>query len=243
MLLQDVVRLLVRRWYVFVPLLCVSIVSATFAFRTVAPTYSADASLLLLPPGSQDAAPAGGATTNPIRGFDAGLVAAGTVVSIVLMDAATADAMKRRGVDDYDVAIAPSSVAPVVNVSVSSRHEAVTMAGLQDLVTMFSAELARRQQVVGAPRSAWIRASTLSEAARPERAMGKPIRAAAGVFGLGALAALGLTFAVDGARTRRRQRRDAAGDALSLPQDRLASPRRLVAEQVRSPVLTAARGE
>ena len=210
MLLRDVSQVLTRRWYVVVPVLVLTLLAGVAAFGTVAPTYSTRATLLMLPPEASASAGEEVEAVNPIRGFDSSLAAAGTVVSIVLSDARTAENVKRAGVEDYQVAIDPSSIAPIVNITVVGRTSSVAMESMDTLVARFADELSARQEAVGAPPSTLVRVTTLSRSARPDVSLGKPVRAALVVAILGVLATFGLAFAAEGAAARRSGRVDVA---------------------------------
>ena len=173
MLLQDVVRVLVRRWLVFVPVVLLTAACSVFAFTSVAPTYTSSAAVLMLPP-EAPATAAEGTAENPIRGFDGGLVAAGTVVSIVLMDAKTSAEVKSQGVEEYEVGIDPSSVAPIVNMTVVSRDAQTAMKSMDGLLRSFAAELAARQRALQAPSETWIRSSVLSRSPVPSGRWASP---------------------------------------------------------------------
>ncbi|MEU5878055.1 hypothetical protein [Spirillospora sp. NPDC047279] len=149
--LLDWVGTLLRRWWLTVPLLVLSL-SGVGAVAAVTPwTYEAQASGVLLASPFQ-AKQAGG---NPWLVFDSSLTVTAEVVGREMMDERTAAELKARGLTAaYQVGVAPDSTGPVLMIEVTGSDPKVVKATLDALITIVPERLTKLQaQESVAPRA------------------------------------------------------------------------------------------
>lgn len=157
---MDVWRItvaLLRRWYVFLPLLVVSGLGAFAVGEGVQPQYEVTATAVLVP----------GTVESEIDNPYGSMEGTTDVLSIVLDGPSKRDAIEARGLNpDYEVDTRSQSSIMDVTVLSDTRQESLATAG--EVLEMARQELAERQEAVGIPTDARIRlqvlrAPTLSE--------------------------------------------------------------------------------
>lgn len=201
--LLTLVRIMLRRWYVVIPVALLSLLAAGATYASIEPTYQASGSVLLLNPQSQ-VDPASG-KANPYVG---NLTVAAKVVTVVLDSRESRLEFLRQGHRGvYTLGADPSSPIVVVttigDTAESARETTRTVMGAIDDV------LTARQQDLGAPRSIFVTTQVVTPPSDALPLNGSRIRASLAILALGLAMTMGATFAVEGViRQRARRQRD-----------------------------------
>jgi hypothetical protein len=195
------IRIMLARWYVLVPALLATGVAAFGVMSTVAPAYQVQGSVVMLAPANKTIDPIAG---NPYIGV--GLEVVADVLAKATMSEATATRLEARGATaEYEVGTGLEG-GPILNVMVTSPDERTALRTAKTVIASIRAELARRQQAVGAPRESWISAVTVTRPDHATKMMGSKIRVLAAVLALGLAATIGLTFMAENVAEGRRRR-------------------------------------
>lgn len=138
---MDVWRITVavlRRWYVFLPLLALTVYGALRVGEGVAPEYEVTATAILVP------GPEPSLIENPYGSLDQ----TSQVLAIVLDDSATREEFTARGLDaEYD--IEPRSRSRIMDVTVLTPTAELSLATAEAVLDRVSAELLDRQESAG----------------------------------------------------------------------------------------------
>jgi hypothetical protein len=195
----DAVRVLVRRWWVFAPALVLSAIASIGTYHVLPAHYRGDASVLFLMPPRGD-----GQAVNPYLDFGGSLYSTADVVSRVLMaDDMIARIRAKGDATTYAVSLAFGSSAPIVSISVLADDPALVKRTINDLLVQLDAQLSHRESASGAPRSTWIRTTTLSKSSTPVVLRSTKVRGGIAVFAFGLVIAAVATFLVEGRAGRR----------------------------------------
>lgn len=200
--LFDGLRVLSRRWYLTLPGVILAAALAAGAWITVSPSYARTASVLLLP--NEASLPDNG---NPYL-YVSGLSQAADVLVRAVNSQQNLDQIN----DQYPgakvtVARDPSTVTPVVTISVETGDSGQAGALLDDVLDRTSTALATLQDQEAIPKESRISMQTLTSDAK-STASNKQRMALAGGAGIGGLVLVFILIAgVEGilaARSRRR---------------------------------------
>lgn len=199
----ELLRVVLRRWYVVLPVLLLTGAGAFFAGNAVTADYEAKAALLLLGP-SVAATESGGAFVNPYR--TAGTNATADALDIVADSTTTQLLMVEAGHDDvtYEVR-ADNSIMEIVVVG-SSPAESV--AAVEFLQQYLETQLEQRQDAVDAPTDQRLAFDVLAAAGTSTAIVEGVSRIRVAVLGAGGLLALALAVLAD----RLARRRSSAAD-------------------------------
>ena len=195
----EVLRALVRRWYVVVAGLLATGALAYGALVASPPEFHARGLVLLLP---SDAAVGKGG--NPFLLLSGLEQPAGILVASFSSAPARAEVQERSPTADYTIGIDDSTRGPVIAVDVTAASAAETMGTLDYLMARIPQELARLQNSVDAPLDTVIGSMTLTVDTNADVSRAATVRMviAALVVGLVGTAAAG--YAVDARIQRRR---------------------------------------
>ncbi len=216
MLLGEIPKVLLRRWYVVVLGLLATAGLVFAALSAVPPAYAVKSEVLLLPPSS--AVPAG---SNPYLVLG-GLESIGSVASKAMTDDRTQRLVKAQfGKVDYGVALDPTAAAPMLLIEVSSTSPKTSEAAEQFLSARLPDVLLQLQQDAGVPSKSLITRTPVIAADVPMIQRKSQIRAvvvagAAGLLVTILAAAWFDALALRRAR-RRRQRQSAVADTAAPP--------------------------
>jgi len=157
--LFDSLRVLVKRWYLTLPGVLLSLALAVGAWVTVSPTYTRTASLLLLPASSSLG---DDGTGNPYL-YMSGLSQAADVLVRAVNSQQNLDEIA----DQYPgatvtVARDPSTITPVVAISVEMADDARSGAVLSDVIQRTNDALTQLQAQENVPASTRIGIQTLT---------------------------------------------------------------------------------
>lgn len=179
---MDVWRITVavlRRWYVFLPLLALTGYAAMTLGNGVKPQYEATATVVLVP----------GQAPSEVENPYGGLSDTAEVLAIVLDDAAVRDRIKAQGLNpEYE--FSARSRSSIMNFTTLSDSPEVSLKTGQTVLDLAREELAERQGSVGIPEGAQVDIQVLQAPAVSDVVATGKLRIMAVVGILGAALAL-----------------------------------------------------
>jgi hypothetical protein len=201
---------LVRRWYVAVPAMLVSVGLAAMAYQSIPPKYETTGSIILLSPAqgaSGGASRTGGGPTNPLLSFDGSLETTAQLLTQVLLSPAVAKQLAAQGATgDYEVGDANLG-GPFVNVVATGQSPSEAQRTVTLVLTRARLELQERQEALNAPRASYINAGDVVRPTEAKLLVGGKIRGAGAALALGLAASLGSAFMIESIVEHRRDRR------------------------------------
>lgn len=206
----STVRVLLRRWYVAVPVFGVTLLAAAAVYAMVPKVYESTGTLVLVaPPGGATISPKDktGGRTNPLLSFDESL---NTTAQILIQTLGSKDVQKELGItanspDSYTVGNSLLT-GPFVVVVADSNQEARSKEIAGAVLDRARQELERRQTDLGAPPETFITGAQIVAPTPPEVKLGGKIRAAGVAFALGFAASLGSAYMLESMLLARRRR-------------------------------------
>ena len=205
---RDVIRALGRRWYVLVAGLLMTAGLAYGAYYIAPPSYTASGLVLLLP--STSTVGLGG---NPLLALSDLDQPAEILVAYFSGAPAEADVKAVAPTAQYVVSINSSTRGPIIEVDVTDKTRAKTLAVLDYITNQIPVELHSLQAAVSAPPASVITSMplTVDEKAKPDYSATIRTMIAAVVVGLVVTGVI--AFALDGLLLSRRARRLARAEA------------------------------
>jgi capsular polysaccharide biosynthesis protein len=226
--LLTTIRILLRRWFVVVPMLLLTAGGAYYAMQAVSPSYEASGAVVLLGPATAGAPVKGEPTpapVNPYLQFGGALETTGEIVSRTLMSADEVDKLSRRGATSaYEVGTGSEGGSPIVNVIATDTDEAAAIRTVAIVVAEVRTELQRRQAAAGAPPSQFIRVENVTIPTKATKMAGSTMRAVAAVLALGLAVSCGLGFMAEAIAVRRAGRSTAYEPAVPMPAGAAPAP-------------------
>lgn len=215
MLISDVVRALLRLWYIAVPVLILGAGAAGMAAVALPPTFESSAKVLFVPsaqlPGTNE-------RVNPYLNFNQTLFIAADVVRLSVSGEETVRDLRARGLaGDYGVEVDKASSGPVLLVTGMSDSRRGATETVNLVVEAVQESLVARQLDASAPQDSLISTTLLSEPTTPVEVQKKRIQVALVVFS--ASLAIGVLLVALVERSRRSRRRDAGPPARPEPGD------------------------
>jgi len=194
----ELFKVVLRRWYVVLPVLLLAAGGAFYAGKAVTADYEARAALLLLGP-SVTPTESGGAFINPYR--SAGTTATADALDIVADSATTRLLMAEAGFEDltYEVR-ADNSILEIVVVAKSSEQ---AIGAVQFLQEFLENQLTQRQDAVQAPQDQRLAFDVLSAPSTSTEIVEGVSRIRVAVLGAGGLLAMVLAVTIDRLARRR----------------------------------------
>ncbi|RBY93923.1 hypothetical protein DQ244_00670 [Blastococcus sp. TBT05-19] len=193
--LPDTLRPFVRRWYVAVPLLLLTLAGSFVVRAGVSPGYTVTAAVIVLPPSARVDAATGTETSsvNPLLGFNSSTLITTQALTII----ANAPEFQERVSEPSELAaysIIASERQPILRIAVESKdlNEAVNTANA--VIAELGSELDRQQGPF--PPSQKLLTQTLSPPSVAAVDNSK-LRAFVVALGVGIVASAGITFLVD----------------------------------------------
>jgi capsular polysaccharide biosynthesis protein len=210
--LRDVLRTLVRRWYLVLPALIIAVTVAFEVFLVVPPTYRVQARLLLLPSAASSGPVAGAG--NPYLSLSAGLGQTAQVIALAVTDEKSVVALSKLGATAaFTVGLDPAANAPIIVATASSVNAANAEKTLSLVVQQVRAQLSNAQVAAGAPKNSFISLSVLTQSARPAKVTKTQLRDGIAA-GVGVLIVLMIPiFLFERASLARKARRKASREA------------------------------
>ena len=234
----QVTRILLRRWYVLVPLAVGAVIVAVVVTDDIEPEYTSDTSVLFV--GSNTVQVIDAETgeleiedVNPLITLGSSLNAVAAIMALAMSDADVLEQLAEEGLST-DVAVGAANRSPIVGIRVRDSHEATARATSDRMVELLAEELDRRQDELGAPEADRVFVETISGGTVEGPDFGQRNRARFGLMAFGLVLAGAIVVAADLAlqirRTRAVQRIGGSGSALqSTPMVSEGSRRRLEA--------------
>ncbi|MEV0381969.1 hypothetical protein [Nonomuraea sp. NPDC050643] len=213
------VLVVVRRWYVSIPVFVLALGVAAAVYSTVPTLYTSYGAFVLTTPRTGASLPVYPGTTNapvnPLLNFDRGLTVAASILTTTL---STGDTARELGiVPNGDTAFKVHNGNPNAEALASGpflfvEGQSLTPQVAQDIVRTVMArartELFRSQQYVNAPPVTYITMTELVAPTPPEPQTGRKLRSAVVALALGGMASLFFTYAFDSVAQARRRRRE-----------------------------------
>ncbi|WP_216207651.1 YveK family protein [Amycolatopsis aidingensis] len=223
----STLRILLRRWYVAVPVFAAALGLAGVAYVSVDPQYESTGTIVLTAPSSGARVTVGEPTPaekiNPLLAFDASLTTSAQILIETLQDPATAEQFTGDGEDavSYEVGNGQLSGPFIVVVATSPTPEGATRTVTQ-VLDRAREELRTRQEALEAPESTYIRADPVINPTPPEELVGGKFRFAAVALFLGLIAGLTAAYGYESHQQHRRRRgspatKDDSGQAGRAP--------------------------
>lgn len=236
MYVVDVLRVLIRRWYVLIVGILVMAGAGFVVIDKVPTNYQASATLVfLLPADTPTTAP-----MNPYLNFQSGQgIAASLVGSMLSTNETQRDMVKSGFRSEYAVAQPPESNAPQLSITAQDSDPQMVVATVREVIRRIGERLADMQTAAGAPRAQLIKATPFNVTNVAEPLHGDKIRALAVVGGLVGLLTLMAAFFTDrvlrgrgrkGAVSRSDEKEDAVGTTNDGPTGSSASLREALDE-------------
>lgn len=212
MYVWDLVRVLRRRWYVAIPGLLITIIAAGLTVQLYPPSFQATGSVLLISPSTTGGTgPDANQRSNPYLNFGAPLGATADVVSAAVDSDRTVQRLRTQGATGtYQVALNPTSSAPLMSVEATAGTSTEATATLNAVISEISSQLGDIQDAAGSPRNQYIRAQTVTVSPKALPVHGSLIRALAVIGLVGLLGSCGGAVIVEGiSRGRGRKQQNA----------------------------------
>jgi hypothetical protein len=229
--LSQLLRLVLRYWYVTVPTLLLTAVASLMASQAVRPAYLVTANVVLLAPNRGDAAPEASQSppppANPYLHFDRNLEVVAGVLATILTNEQMVDRLRSVGATaDYDVGVPTgsgslaNSASPMLRISSKASTPEAAQRTVSIVAHYLNVELARRQRAAGAPDGTLIRAQLTTPPTVTARLVGSTARAVGATVVAGLIVTTGLARLLDAGRRRRervRRSRRAASSRRTPP--------------------------
>ncbi|MEN3309452.1 MAG: hypothetical protein V7603_5654 [Micromonosporaceae bacterium] len=204
----DLTKLLVRRWYVAVPLLLLTAVGAVGLAATIKPDYIADSYITMVPPNSP--ATTGVVTRNPW--LQSGLIALGSAAIYSTQDASVVQRMVKDGYSD-NFTLAFDGNSPIIKVEVTATSKAQAKGTVEEVAQLFSQSVKLLQSESNPRDDEYITTRRLDRGDNLKSSTTKLKRAVIAIVGAGLLMSIALTAMFDAILQRRARRRTPlAGD-------------------------------
>lgn len=213
--LGQTIRLLLRNWFVFVPVLILALGSAAWAYASTPPQFEVHESVLFLPPALPATATVPG--TNPYLTFGTSISITAHVFSQLLTSDDVKNRLARRGASGLYTALPSVDGTPVLQLTATDPSADLARRTLAGLEAFIIDDLEARQRASGAPVTTWIRATVVTDPQPPQRSRADGLRTGAAVGTAGLLLALTAPFAVEVLAARRRTRTRAVAGQGSWP--------------------------
>ncbi|HEX5496881.1 MAG TPA: hypothetical protein VFX70_20155 [Mycobacteriales bacterium] len=198
---------LVRRWYVAVPTLVMSLGLAAVTFQSVPPKFEANGSVVLLSPSGGASTKSDQGQTNPLLGFDASLSTVSTALTQVLLSPNVVAELTNQGATaDYQVGNGNLG-GPFINVVADGTSPAESQRTVRMVLARARTELKSREVAYHAPPSTYIQVDDLVKPTEAKQLLGSKVRAAGAALALGLAASLSMAFLVESVGENRRERR------------------------------------
>ncbi|MEZ5218831.1 MAG: LamG-like jellyroll fold domain-containing protein [Ilumatobacteraceae bacterium] len=176
----TLIRILIRRWWVVLPLLGLTFGGAFWFSSSVEPAYQTKAAVLLIGPSIQ-----GGQEINPLAEVPRTLNTTAVAIALIVSDTEVRDELSSLGfVPTYTITVTPDT--PIINVTVRSDSPEGALATLDSVVDFIRVKLDNEQSEFGSPEEQYIRTALLQRSSRAQALYGARDRVVLIVLGLGA---------------------------------------------------------
>ncbi|MGW5050963.1 hypothetical protein [Actinokineospora sp. NPDC004072] len=199
---------LLKRWYVALPVFVITVGAAGGVYLTTPMVYQSTGLLVLTSPSSGPTSIEDKETgqTNPLLAFDSSLAIS---ASIVIQTINTPVVVKELGADKPEHTFELSGGnegGPFISVVTESESEPGAQELAVQVLERVRAELTKRQQDLGAAPSTFIGVNEIVAPTEPEALTGGKLRAAGVAMVLGFSACLGAVFGLESYQSRKRRK-------------------------------------
>jgi capsular polysaccharide biosynthesis protein len=217
----DLTKLLVRRWYVAVPLLLLTAVSAVGLAATIKPDYVADSYITMVPPTTAQSNTQAVTRTNPW--LNVGLTTLGAAAIYSTQDANVVERMVSQGYSD-NFTLALDGNSPIIKMEVTATNRDQAKATVDELAQLLSQSVRELQAQYQTPQDQLITMNRLDRGDNIKSSTTKLKRAVIAIVGAGLLMSIAFTAIFDAILQRRARRKARPAD--------VAPPRASRAERV-----------
>jgi hypothetical protein len=208
--LWDLTKLLLRRWYIALPLLLASVAIVFMTAQTVTPDYRALGYLQMIPPPGSTQAPNANAKPRPHNPWlDLGYEPLGTAVLLKVTDKDSLERLAANGLTD-SVAVELSRNGTLFEIEAVGTSPAQATATVQEVIRMLTAEIAASQQQYRVLPEDTITTTIVNNGGNVEVVTTKQKRILVVAAGLGVLFTTAATIGLDALLRRLRRRRPEA---------------------------------
>ena len=212
--LWDLTRLLFRRWYIALPILLASVLTAALVGQSVRPDYRATGNVVMIPapgPPTETATPAPGEKARPKNPWaDLGLQALGNAAVLKVQQQDTRKHLAEARLSE-GITVQLTPLTPILSVEAVGTSPAQATATVRQVIKLIVAEVAEQQRRFGVLPEDTITTITLTDGADVEVVTSKVKRVLIVTIGLGLLLTAGGTIGLDVLLRRRRRRLDPDG--------------------------------
>lgn len=203
----NIFRITLRRWYVVVPLLVVTVMLAQFAHSRATVWYEASGSVILMSPSmSEFTRTDEPVIENPYLTFSPSLRTTGSVIGRILLDDTTKAAIAEEGLSPrYEMEM--DGNAPVLAYTVTARDGGTALATADRIATLISEQLSVLQTEAQAPVEQQITAEVLTRPLAAVPLAEGAMRAMVAVLAIGGAAAVGAAVLMETVVVTLRERR------------------------------------
>jgi hypothetical protein len=216
MYFTDVIKVLLRRWYVVLLGLLLVFGGLVYAVRTVPTQYQATGEvLILLPP----KATGPNTPTNPYMNLSPGLVTTATLIAAQLNNNVNHAKVLKAGFDsEYALGVAPDT-GPLLVITAKDVNPAAATKTMEEVLGLVGEQLDRMQADLGIPENQYMY-TRRNDTAHPAEALpGSKIRAGGVIGGGGMVMTVVAAFLLDGLLRRRKLRHvEGSESAETVPQ-------------------------
>jgi hypothetical protein len=203
------IRVLLRRWYIALPVFAVSLGLAAGAYFSVSTQYESTATIVLTSPSSGASVSASGSQSgnkiNPLLAFDGSLTTSAQIVIETLKDPAVLKQYENVDGAPATIAVGNGQLAGpfvVVVVTAATAEGATRTTG--SVLELARKELTARQESLQAPASTYIRADSVVNPTEGKALIGGKVRYAAVALLLGLIAGLTAAYGFESYKNYRK---------------------------------------
>ena len=221
----DACKVILRRWYVVVPLALLTLAGTYFAYSNASANYSAKGALVLTPPVAvlgADGTTGVCATNTWCTGGD--VLNLANVTGRRMDDPKIQDELlnPHQGAS-YQVLLNSDNRSAIMEMTATARTPADALSTLHDVTGQVEHELKDIQVSSGAKPQDLVNAETVTMARKAVPQAGGKLRAAAAAFGLGVAVTLGAAFLAESIAASRRANASLL-DRIALPDQAAGAP-------------------
>jgi hypothetical protein len=203
--LWSTLRVLLKRWYLTIPLFALSAILAVAVVGTKPADYKANASLLLL-------APSGGGN-NPYAQFGGSLSAAAEVLATSMNSSTSRQDLQRQGVSaNWNLALEGGD-APLLKVETTASTSEAATSSAQIIVETAKQRLASLQSDAGSPASQLFSLSIVDAPDGADAEYGDTVKSGAALLLVLLVVSCSIVFAFEALSRRRAARKQTTGTA------------------------------
>jgi hypothetical protein len=203
--LWSTLRVLLKRWYLTIPLFALSAILAVAVVGTKPADYKADASLLLLTPS--------GGGNNPYAQFGGSLSAAAEVLATSMNSSTSRQELQRGGVSaDWNLALEGGD-APLLKVETTAATSEAATSSAKIIVETAKQRLASLQSEAGSPANQLFSLSIVDAPDGADAEYGDTVKSGAALLLVLLVVSCSLVFAVEALSRRRAARKQATAIA------------------------------